>query len=299
MSLQIPEAELLSPDLPCALCGGSRSKRQLSHIIPSFVFKHASVRAPTGFLRNNVTPNRRIQDGPKDYVLCRDCEQRFSKWERSFADVYRRFYADPSKDICYSSSEAFCALSILWRVLHNARAHPELNHLQFGGDYSRTDAAYEAWSKALLDQKHPGKYRLYWIFFDRIVGGSQIPEGINTYIFHAIDFDLIANSKESLAYAHIPGMFIFGITEDHNSADWRDLRLRFNGGKYRHENRRAPGLIGDLIKEKVLAANYAKGSISASQNQKIRSSALKNVDKLMSSPLTQSVLADRSILLNR
>lgn len=296
MSLQIPEAKLLSPDLPCALCTETQGKRQLSHIIPSFVFKHASVRASTGFMRNNVTPNRRIQDGPKDYVLCRDCEQRFSRWEHSFAGVYRNYYSNPSSDISYGTFEALCALSILWRVLHNARAHPELNHLQFKGDYSRTDAAYAAWSKALLDEKHPGKYRIYWLFFDHIVGGSQIPDGINTYIFHAIDFDLIANSKESLVYVHIPGLFIFGMTEDHEGADWRDLRLRFNGGKYRHEDRRVPGLIGNLIREKVSAANYAKGSISVSQQQKIRASALSNVDKLMSSPLTKSVLADRSIL---
>ena len=158
MSLQIPGAKLLDRDLPCGLCQ-SPGPRRLSHILPAFVFKHAQVRTPTGYLRNSLTPNKRMQDGPKDYVLCESCEQRFSKWERSFARLFKRHNEVRGETITYSSDDAFCALSMLWRGLHNARAHPELNHLTFGSDYSRTDACFAQWSSSLLSETNPGAYR--------------------------------------------------------------------------------------------------------------------------------------------
>lgn len=295
MSLQVPDAKLLDRNLPCALCKESDGPRQLSHIIPSFVFKHASVRAPTGHLRNSFTPNRRVQDGPKDYVLCRECEQRFAVWERSFADTFRRFYENPSAPFRYNHADAMCALSILWRVLHNARAHPELNHLTFGDDYSRTDAAFEAWSKALLLDTHPGNFRVYWLFFDRIVSGTGIGEGINTFIFHATDFDLMANSKESFAYAHLPGLYLFGMTETHAPSEWKHMRVGFNGGLQAHQNRSVPGFIGSIIREKMAASRKAKAEISDGQQQKIAEAALKDPEKLWNSPLTRSIFADKNL----
>lgn len=295
MSLQIPNAKLLDPSLPCALCGSADGPRQLSHIIPSFVFKHASVRAPTGHLRNSFTPNRRVQDGPKDYVLCRTCEQRFAVWEHRFARTYKRFYAHPSETIRYSSFDALCVLSILWRVLHHARAHPELNHLTFGSDYSRTDNSFRAWSNALLNENNPGKYRIYWLFFDRIVGGSGLAAGINSFIFHAVDFDLMANSEESFAYAHLPGVYIFGMTENHNQSEWKDLRVGFGGGVYEHRNRTVPGFIGTIINEKLMASQSAKAEISDVQRKRIAETAMKDPKKLINSPLARSVLADRMI----
>lgn len=293
MSLQIPDAKLLDRNLPCALCDRSDTPRQLSHIIPSFIFKHASVRSPTGFLRTSFTPNRRVQDGPKDYVLCRRCEQIFSSWEHRFADTYRRFYDNPSESFRYTHADAMCALSILWRVLHHARAHPELNHLEFGANYSRTDDAFLAWSKALLTDTNPGKFRVYWLFFDRIVGGSGIPDGLNTFIFHATDFDLMANSRESFAYAHIPGMYIFGVTEKHNPQDWKDLRVCFNGGFQEHRNRLVPSFFKQLIAQKIAASAQAKQQISPAQKEKIAEAALRDPEKLLRSPLARSQFDDR------
>lgn len=294
MSLQIPGAQLLDPNLPCALCGSSE-KRQLSHIVPSFVFKHASVRSPTGYLRTNLTPNKRVQDGPKDYILCSSCEQLFGKWEREFSETYKRYYLSRSEPFNYSKADAMCALSIVWRVLYNARAHPELNHLTFGNDYSRTDDAFHAWSSALLQGNNPGKFRLYWLFFDTISGGSQIPEGINRYIFHATDFDLMASSRKSFVYVHIPGLLIFGMTENHNSTEWRDLRVAFNGGRYSHRNRAVPGQIGMLINEKITTSNNAKAAMSPAQQEKIRQLVLKDPEGLMNSPLAASTFADMSL----
>jgi hypothetical protein len=39
----------------------------------------------TGYFRHGETPNKRVQDGDKVYLLCKSCEQRFGDWEDIFA----------------------------------------------------------------------------------------------------------------------------------------------------------------------------------------------------------------------
>ena len=181
---------------------------------------------------------------------------------------------------------------MVWRVLYNARAHPELNHLTFGSDYSRTDACFEQWSRSLLESVHPGQHCLQWIFFDDVVGGSGLPKNINRYIFHGTDFDLLANSKESFVYVHVPGIMIFGMCEGYDKREWKGTGVAFNGGRYFQENKQVPGYVGQLINEKAEASAMAKASISSNQQQKIRESVLKDPAALLRSPITRSILHD-------
>ncbi|WP_371801674.1 hypothetical protein [Candidatus Lokiarchaeum ossiferum] len=69
----------------CSLCK-IEERSEKSHIIPKFIGRDIRKRSKTGFLRN--------QDGkrgslPKFILLCRNCEQTFSKYEDYFA---RHFY---------------------------------------------------------------------------------------------------------------------------------------------------------------------------------------------------------------
>lgn len=291
MSLLIPGATLLDRNLPCALCG-SEDGRKLSHLVPSFVFKHAAVRSPTGFMRTTLVPNRRTQDGPKDYILCEKCETLFSGWEASFSRIFKGNHANPGNCITYTKSDAMCALSMVWRILYSARSHPELIHLGFGEDYSRTDKCFEAWSLAILNGHHPGHFPLYWIFFDHIVSGTGLPENINRYIFHATDFDLMSNETESFVYVHLPGIMIFGTCETHQRSEWQGLRVGFNGGRYFPDDKVVPGFVGELIRTKAAAALSASRSLSPTQSAKVAESMRQNADKILTSPIGRAMLHD-------
>lgn len=61
----------------CLLCKRER-ELQLSHIIPNFVYNWLKDTSPS-FIRSSQNPNQRIQDGPKYYLLCAECEGLFSK----------------------------------------------------------------------------------------------------------------------------------------------------------------------------------------------------------------------------
>lgn len=286
MSVRVPGIKPLARDEPCELCG-STAGRELSHIIPKFVFKHASVRAPTGYFRTNLEPNLRQQDGPKEYLLCRDCEARFSPWEASFAPVFKAHNEKLGQSFAYRGVDALCALSILWRVLAHGRSHPELNHLVFGEDYSRTDAAFEAWRETLLGKRsHPGEFRIFWLFFDYVQAGHPLGEGVNRYIFHGTDYDVIASSKQSFVYAHIPGVFIVGTLEKIDRATIRGFDVSFNGGFYNaSEDKKAPAFLFDLIKEKNELKLASEPRMSPAQQKKVAEDALKDPEKALKSLL--------------
>jgi len=50
----------------CRLCSRAR-ELQLSHIVPAFVYRWLKDLSGTGFLRFGKNPNRREQDGLKDF----------------------------------------------------------------------------------------------------------------------------------------------------------------------------------------------------------------------------------------
>jgi len=89
----------------CALC---KSDKPLSgsHIIPQFVFDRIKANSPTGFLRGGISDvNLRKQDGDSPKMLCNDCEQRFSKVERIFAqEIFQPYHKTGTVCFEYVSS---------------------------------------------------------------------------------------------------------------------------------------------------------------------------------------------------
>ena len=289
----MPGAVGRSPAAPCALCG-AQGGLQLSHLIPKFVFKHASQRSPTGYLRTTAVPNRRSQDGPKDYLLCSECEQRFSRWENSFAHVFKLNHDKPGQTFTYSSDDALAALSIVWRVLAMSREHREIQHLELGSDYSRTDDAFEAWKRVLLgQQENPGVFRLNWVWFNYVHPQDGVPEGINRYIFHASDFDVWASKSQSFVIAHIPGVFIIGATESFERSGFRGFDVSLRGGRYvATEGKVAPIWLKQYIEEKIAVRDAAIKQMTPAQKKKISDDVLKDPEKALKSSMFRSILAD-------
>src|SRR3989338_3970148 len=50
-----------------------------AHFIPKFVFDWIKKTSATGYLRQAININKRLQDGAKEKFLCLECENKFSK----------------------------------------------------------------------------------------------------------------------------------------------------------------------------------------------------------------------------
>lgn len=102
----------------CALCGQVK-KLEISHIIPNFVSRRIIKKSPTGFMRSPYSPDQRVQDGTKEYLLCGDCEDRFNKWETIFANkVFHPYKEGKLLNFEYGDWLAKFILSVNWRTLY-------------------------------------------------------------------------------------------------------------------------------------------------------------------------------------
>lgn len=103
----------------CALCKSDKPLVK-SHVIPQFVFDRIKKNSPTGFLRGVfLKPNKREQDGDKLKMLCIDCEQRFSKAEKVFAEkVFEPYHESGTTSFTYGPWLSYFISSVNWRTLH-------------------------------------------------------------------------------------------------------------------------------------------------------------------------------------
>lgn len=105
----------------CALCGLEKPLMK-SHIIPRFVtdylkktsFKNMKFRNPM------ANPNHALQDGDKTPLLCHDCEELFSKYEKHFKEgIFDIFHLKGFNiPIQYTSKDYYFIASLLWRTLY-------------------------------------------------------------------------------------------------------------------------------------------------------------------------------------
>ena len=114
----------------CALCNRD-TELSLSHIIPKFVFSWFKESAPSA-MRGIDEPNKRLQDGEKQYLLCSDCEGLFSSWEKTFCeDIFLPLHNNQSQNssIGYGHWALKFAVSVSWRVLMYYQKLDDLRHL--------------------------------------------------------------------------------------------------------------------------------------------------------------------------
>lgn len=87
----MPTAPHLTDPTRCALCAG-QFPRCRSHVVPKFWFKPMKKNGNEikVFTSNKVGSRRPTQkDGPKPYLLCENCEQKFNDWyEKPFKEMW-------------------------------------------------------------------------------------------------------------------------------------------------------------------------------------------------------------------
>lgn len=101
----------------CALCDNEAELRE-SHIIPRFASEWIKQTSITNGLRHSENVNKRRQDGLKKKLLCQECEQRFGKREKIFAEkIFRPFLNEKVNSFEYSDWLNYFISSVNWRIL--------------------------------------------------------------------------------------------------------------------------------------------------------------------------------------
>ena len=104
----------------CRLCNCEKMPLKESHIVSKMFYNTIKKKSLTGIMRQNINPNKGVQDGLKTSLLCGRCEELFSKYETYFSNNIYLETVKKEGEICFNSRDdnvSYFLLSIAWRVM--------------------------------------------------------------------------------------------------------------------------------------------------------------------------------------
>jgi len=279
----------------CAFCNKD-AELKVSHIIPKFVFGWFKESTPSP-IRSNRIPNKRIQDGLKQYLLCSDCEELFSGWEKSFCEqLFLPLHNNPTltSPIKYGSWALKFAASISWRVLLYFQQLHGLSHFS---EKQRESAqkALDVWRRFLLGElPNPGQYEQHLLPVDVVEShsGPEISPFLNRYLLRSIHMDVICSNTSAIVYTKMGHLILFGFIQEDDAKSWKGTKLHVNKGSVIPRHYRLPKSIAEYWNEKANEGTKALASISPKQKQMIQESILENADELVDSELWRAIQYD-------
>ena len=294
---------MLHPDLnklvfkQCALCA-STSALQASHIIPGFVFDWLRDTSATGHFRSSQIPDLRVQDGLKPRMLCKNCEQLFSTWEKAFAETcFVPLNSGNARDVRYGPWMLKFATSVSWRVLRVFAANDGLagfpEHIM-----TEVDDTLREWSLFLLgDRPHPGRHEQHMFVADIVEHASvaNAPPNISRYLARAIDPYVAHTQDSAITYAKMGRFVLFGFIAFKHPRRWNGTKLHVRHGVFGQRNIELPSNIGDFIFGRARLAAEKYSQISEQQIARIKKSYEKDPDRAAQSESLRAMHHDVSM----
>ena len=277
----------------CRLCG-ELGELQESHVIPSFVYKWLKETSATGFLRFSDAPNKRVQDGYKQYWLCLSCEQRLNVWETQFAtNVFHPLSNDGGERVKYDAwMIKFCA-SISWRTLLKIQ-ESGLEHFT-PSQRVTAEQALAVWSKFILGKlPHPGRHEQHLLPLDTIVEdpSGKMPANINRYILRTVGMDAIRSESTTFVFTKMSKFLVLGFIDVRRPRQWLGTKIRLRGGTVGIGNCTVPIQLRDYLTDKAKRYASLASSISGTQRAKIDDAAWKNLDRVARSGTFDAMRSD-------
>ncbi len=231
-----------------------------SHIIPKFVYDWMK-KTGTGRFRQLGRLNLPIQDGIKKYMLCKDCEDKFSKYEKWFREKVFYPYLNNNEFVVKNEKELkYFIVSVLWRVLKLFK--DDGNNYNFKVDL---DKAELEWSKYLLFDMPIVNYDNFHLIL--INSDYFIEEKSDFYFSKAVDIEIAENENICFVYAKFSRFILIGeiIGLNENSFQYTNLAIQSD---FNSENQMINELlIFEFLKNRV---SNIKGFDDLSEKQKVK-----------------------------
>lgn len=214
----------------CRLCQKTKQLRQ-SHIIPAFVWRWLKS-ASSGRLRASIQPNVRIQDGPKDYYFCEQCEKRLRDWETPFSrGLFYPAHREPIVDGSRYSYGEWCygfVVSLAWRVLLHIRetqGFPPFTKMR-----GVVDDAMREWQMFLLgktDGTDRFSHHMFLLDAGRSAAGVESPF-FAEYSLKTVDYDIPHTEDSVVVFAKIGRIVLFSVVV--SEGQWSGTRVEKTDG---------------------------------------------------------------------
>lgn len=274
----------------CRLCETLGSLRA-SHYIPAFVFKWFRD-SSVGAFRTVETPNMRQQNGPKAHLLCPDCEQRLSRWEKPFAEkVFLPAQTAPvvRETLAYASETLPFAVSVAWRtLLYYQSIDPTISGLP------GVNRGESFWREVLLEKRqHPGTFEQHVLHVDVVQQtGLAVSPFLNRYLLRAIHMDFVTSQHETFTYTKLGRLLFIGFLHGSKPRRWKGTKLHVRGGYIGEGQVEIPGEFADFLNMKADSVAAALKGLSQRQRDKIKGVFSSRSAEIVNSEILRAMKAD-------
>lgn len=284
----------------CALCGEEK-EIQLSHIIPKFIGRHLK-KTSVGNIRSTEDPNKTVQDLEKHYLLCHDCEERFSASERWFANnVFYPWKKDQKTEFEYNSYFHYFITSLSWRSLYL----DIMNYVRDGDvDVQKLQIMIDAEKKMkdylLGKKKDIGGIENHVLFFERIEKiGAQCDDAfyLNPHmrIHRSVSSYTHYSDDTVFTISNLMGIVLVTLYEKGNREIWDGTKIEKGEGKIIVANQSVTSVIGNEFKYWMKLVEEQQDKISDAQKQKIVQRIKDIGEDIKNYDMYQDFLDDRRI----
>lgn len=273
----------------CALCNETKTLKE-SHIIPKFVGKWLRRTSITGNIRIAQQPNKRVQDIIKEYLLCESCEQKFSSFEKPFAEKIFMPHQGGSKEFVYEEWLLKFIVSLQWRVIVYFKNTATGMSSQLHHDLEEAQEVFRLYLNDKIDDAGTYSHHLYLVDTNTEINGNYNIDGLYTYLLRSIDPTFITNGESTLSiFTKLPGMIIHSHITPRNMDGWVNTLVQKQGKIQFPQYNNIFGYDG-LIESRIELSH--ENQISTIQRDKINENIQKNIDKLEKSKSYEAAIAD-------
>jgi hypothetical protein len=281
----------------CALYDIETQLRE-SHLYPKFVINYLKDSGSTYF-RNYIVPNKRLQDGPKKYLLSEQAEQDFSLKEKWFAEnIFRAYTDDDQKSFNYDENLYYFTASFLWRVLLFNINHPNIVSKPY---INLLKEAAEEWKLFLIDSIYPSNFNRFYLFFSgRLKSHNLNVENVDYYLSRALDSTIVStpDNKFIAVYGKFTRFIFWGVLKGGDESKLKDLKIDPIKGIMNIPQKFEEQTMGGFFKNRIEEI-AALPKPSENQQEKIMEEILKDKEGFLKSDLGESITNDKFNLGNK
>ncbi|URZ04229.1 hypothetical protein [Clostridium felsineum] len=288
----------------CALCGQDRDLKK-SHIIPKFVTERIKKNSPIGFMRNAQNPKVRLQDGDKRPMLCGECEERFSRYERLFAKkIFHPFQDNNSKaveELEYEEWLNYFISSVNWRNLYLDLVG-FVSSNQSNEKLQSKDIEILIESESLLKRYLLGNSNSicnienHIFFFDKVKNADEdIVKSNPNRFFRSSSFGytLICHEFDGYyVFSNLAGILICTLLKPSKQDKWENTLVDNKKGKIKIPQYVKSPLMGEIMDNCLPKREFA---LSEEQQKKISDDLRKNPEKLYNSQFYRYIKWDEEL----
>lgn len=277
----------------CKLCG-QEGPLCLGHIFPHFAVKWLKRTSATGYLRD-LSSSRRLQESKREYILCRECEQRLGRDEKKFCElVFLPCHGRNQQSFQYGPWFRRFLAGLHWKVLvtRDPAIHPE------SAERIYDEVEVELRQFLLEESATPGRAEFHAFFADVVQDATPpIPPKANWYLVRALDATPTFSESGTVGcYVKLLRLitYAFLTPRDSKKEEWKGTKV-FDQGEIRSPQEIRSAGLGPFLTDRMKALEQGSSRLTPRQFESLLEQAKSNPNRFLLSESYRVHKADREL----